>query len=107
MMDKLIDFSSVLETVKLYIVDNINHDIVNIETLIDNEKCYRVILETDKLLGELRVEHDEYAPFRFVIFEVYSVLYDNNDPIFLWYDNEKNNLADILNNIKRGLEFFL
>lgn len=107
-MNNQTDFSLVLEKVKTIINDMITNEMYldcKFDTLIDNEFCYRVIVEFDNCMGEIIVEEPYFAPYRYVGFQILSKLDTENEFIFVWYDDENSTVEEIVAHINEGMEF--
>lgn len=105
-MNNSIDICNVLKNVKealfeelsKYPIESYNQDIV-----INNDCCFRTIIEWEKCMGELIVEEAEFAPYRYISFNILSSITDEITPIFYWYDSQDDSLETIINKIKEGL----
>ena len=54
-------------------------------------------------MGELIIEEAEFAPYRYISFNILSSIIDEITPIFYWYDSENDSLETIINRIKEGV----
>lgn len=95
------DFQSVLRTAKSTFLSETQkyQSVCQKEVLIDNEECFRAIVEWEKCTGELLVERSDFAPFRYVSFNILSNKKDES--VFYYYDSEES-LEEIANKIKEG-----
>lgn len=69
------------------------------EVLIDNDECFRAIVEWEKCTGELFVERPDFAPYRFVRFCILSSA--NEKSVFCWNDSDETP-DEITEKIKAG-----
>ncbi|MBR1675053.1 MAG: hypothetical protein IJ703_08855 [Eubacterium sp.] len=105
-MSNSIDLYNVLKSAKealfeelsKYPIESYKQDIV-----IDNDCCFRTIIEWEKCMGELIIEEAEFAPYRYISFNILSSIIDEITPIFYWYDSENDSLETIINRIKEGV----
>lgn len=95
------DFQSVLKTAKSTFFSETQkyQSVCQKEVLIDNEACFRAIVEWKKCTGELLVERTEFAPYRYVSFNILSNKKDES--VFCYYDSEES-LEEIADKIKEG-----
>lgn len=105
-MSNKIEFFNVLKMVKetfteelaKYPAKSYKKDII-----IDTDHCFRVIIEWEKCIGELVVEEPEFAPYRYVNFNILSSTTDEITAIFSWSDSRNDSLKIIKDKIKEGL----
>ncbi len=76
----------------------------NIDVLINETNFYRVIIEFSNCIGEIIVNQPDFAPYRYVKFEIISSITPEYAQVFVWYDNETNTVEEILTNIQNGLK---
>ncbi|EFR94896.1 hypothetical protein MXK52_01355 [Listeria innocua] len=75
-------------------------------TIIKNEKDgYVVELDNDKCMAEIVVEEPTCAPYRYVSFEVVSVVDGEVKIIYSWYDDETNQWNDMEKELNKGIQF--
>jgi len=97
----------VLEAVKKYILEIEEKELYkkcNIEILIDSSDAYRVALQFDNCMGEIIVNQPDFAPYKHVKIEMLSSIDKEIKYIFVWHDNEKDTVEEILLNIKKGFD---
>ena len=58
---------ALFEELSKYPIESYNQDIV-----INNDCCFRTIIEWEKCMGELIIEEAEFAPYRYVSFNILS-----------------------------------
>ena len=90
--------NTLLEELAKYPIESYKLDII-----INDESCFRTIIEWKKCIGELIIEEAEYAPYRYIRFNILSSVTEEITPIFCWYDSERDSLETIINKIKEGL----
>ncbi|HEM2224809.1 TPA: hypothetical protein U0262_003028 [Listeria monocytogenes] len=75
-------------------------------TIIKNEKDgYVVELDNDKCMAEIVVEEPTYAPYRYISFEVVSLMDGKVKIIYSWYDDETSQWSDIEKELNKGIQF--
>ncbi|EAH0618798.1 hypothetical protein FDQ12_16020, partial [Listeria monocytogenes] len=75
-------------------------------TIIKNEKDgYVVELDNDTCMAEIVVEKPTYAPYRYVSFEVVSLIDGKVKIIYSWYDDETSQWSDIEKELNKGIQF--
>lgn len=89
---------TLFEELSKYPIESYHQDIV-----INNDYCFRTIIEWKKCMGELIIEEAEFAPYRYVSFNILSSITEEIMPIFYWYDSENDSLETIIDKIKEGL----
>lgn len=105
-MSNSIDFYNVLKNVKEALFEELSkysNESYNQDIVIDNDFCFRTIIEWEKCMGELIIEEAEFAPYRYVSFNVLSSITEGITPIFYWNDSEDDSLETIINRLKEGL----
>ncbi|MBP5696426.1 MAG: hypothetical protein J6X11_07255 [Treponema sp.] len=75
-----------------------------VEVIVDNEACYRAIIEWERCMGELLVERPDFAPYRYVSLNVSAIDSDGTSPVYCWYDSEGDSLEVIEEKIIEGIE---
>lgn len=99
------EFSVILDKVKLLVLNAIEiYDDCNFEILVNTDDLYRVIIEFNSCIGELIVNKPEFAPYRYVKFEVLSSIEKEIRYIYAWYDSEQEHIEGILTHIQEGLK---
>ena len=95
------DFQSVLKTAKSTFFSETQkyQNACQKEVLIDNEECFRAIVEWKKCTGELLVERSDFTPYRYVSFNILSI--EKDESVFCYYDSEES-LEEIADKIKEG-----
>ncbi len=75
----------------------------DIEVLIDNETSYRIIIKWKKCMGELLIDRPEFAPYRYVSFNILSTDTVGISSVYCWYDSEGDPLEIIEQKIIEGI----
>lgn len=75
----------------------------NKDIIIDNEKCFRVIIEWERCMGELIIEKPEFAPYRYANFNILSSVTDEITSVYRWCDSMNDSLEVIKNKIREGI----
>ena len=95
------DFQNVLRAAKSVFLNETQkyQNDCQTEVLIDNEECFRAIVEWEKCTGELLVERPDFAPYRFVRLCVLSSTEEKS--VFFWNDSDETP-DEITEKIKTG-----
>lgn len=79
---------------------------LKIEVLTDRSDSYRVIFDTENSMAELYIGEPDFAPYRYVSYEVAAVVEDKGACcVYWWYDDETCTLQDIIANLDKGIRF--
>ena len=87
---------------ELFILNNITVDIVT-DTLLN----YFIVFEKENYFAEIIVGKDEYAPYKFVYFDMIWVNDKIPEILYIWFDNEETTIQDIIENINKALDYFI
>lgn len=87
---------TLLDELLKYSVESYNKDVI-----IDNDNCFRAIIEWERCIGELIIEESEYVPYRYVSFNILSSVTEEIISIFCWYDSVNDSLEIIAKNKRR------
>ena len=105
---------STYQSVKSFVVKWINEnkeDIkdkdISISILRDDKSGFVVNFETDEVIAELIVEQPDFAPYRFVSFEVAAIEENRAKIVYSWYDNDNTFQQEIDDALKKGVEFII
>ena len=105
-MSNNIDLNIVLKSVRFTLTEELSKypiESYKQDIIINDNNCFRTIIEWEKCMGELLVEKAEFAPYRYVIFNIFSIITEEITPVFCWYDSENDSLETIIKKIKEGL----
>ncbi|MBC1483967.1 hypothetical protein HCJ52_13795 [Listeria sp. FSL L7-1485] len=104
--------NNIFNSIRLGIIAWLDSNIESIEendikvTIIKNEKDgYVVEFDNDICMAEIVVEEATYAPYRYVSFEVVSVVDSKVKIIYSWYDDDTSMLTDIEKELDKGIQF--
>lgn len=75
-----------------------------VEVIVDNESCYRIIIEWERCMGELLVERPDFAPYRYLSLQVVATDTADFSFVYCWYDSEGDSLEVIEEKIIEGIE---
>ncbi len=78
-----------------------------LEVVKDTKNCCRIIIEWKKCMGELLVDNPDFAPYRYVSFNIAAVDSTDTDAdsvVYCWLDSEGDSMEDIKQRIIMGLE---
>lgn len=76
----------------------------NVEVIVDDEACYRAIIEWERCMGELLVERPDFAPYRYLSLQVVATDTADFSFVYCWYDSEGDSLEVIEEKIIKGIE---
>lgn len=105
-MNEDVDFCSVLRLTKETLMCELlkySDVIYNKEIIIDNRECFRINIEWERCIGELIVEKQEFAPYRYVSFNILSSITDKLLSIFWWHDTANDSLEIVKEKIIEGV----
>ncbi len=75
------------------------------EVLRDDPDGLRIIWETKTHLAELIVSRGEYAPYRFVSFQILNILREPDQAlVYSYFDSVDSTMGEILTALDRGIE---
>lgn len=104
--------NNIFNSIRLGIIAWLDSNIESIEennikvTIIKNEKDgYVVEFDNDICMAEIVVEEATCAPYRYVSFEVVSIVDSKVKIIYSWYDDETSMLTDIEKELDKGIQF--
>ncbi len=66
-----------------------------------------VSFESDTSMAEIVVENPEFAPYRFVSFEIVTIEDSQAKIIYSWYDNEYTSENEIREELKKGIDYLI
>ena len=103
-------FVKVKEVVIQWIKDNeekfISKNIV-LEIVENNNERLYVILNFGACMAAIVVAEPDYAPYRFVSFEVVAMENGNSTLLYTWYDQEGNTIEEIIKNLDKSIDVAL
>lgn len=73
---------------------------VRADVVRSDEGGFRVFFESADKIGELMVARADFAPYRFVSFQI---LCTDETPVFCYYDSEASTISQILAQLDAGL----
>ena len=88
MMDRIQRVKTIVREWLLENSDVLEAHGVQTEMVADNEDYLRIILETTDGMGEIVVEDESFAPYRFFKIEVAQIVDDRAEIIMAWYDKD-------------------
>lgn len=94
-------FCDVLQSVQQWFDTAAYRRGIHADVLRCDEGGFRVIFESADKMGELVVAQPDFAPYRFVSFQVLST---DETPVFCYYDSESSTIREILDNLDAGLQ---
>lgn len=75
-----------------------------VDVLIDDINCFRAIIEWEKCIGEIIVDYPDFAPYRFISFNILASDSEEAKSIYYWLDKDGDSLDFIRAKICEGLE---
>ncbi len=87
---------------ELFRLNNITVDIVT-NTLLN----YFVVFEKENYFAEIIIGKEEYAPYKFIYFDMIGGENPPPKTLYTWFDNEKTTIQDIIENIDKALDYFV
>lgn len=103
---------NLFQSIKLFVatwIDKNKKDIeqknISVSILRDENTGLVVSFENDEVIAELVVEQPDFAPYRFVSFEVAAIENDQAKIIYSWYDDDNTSEKEIADGIMGGIEF--
>ena len=105
-----LSFMRVKETISNWLKSNekLENNNVPVQMLINNESLLRAVLIFGECLAEIRVvEKPEFAPFRFVCFEMMGIEHGEISAVHTWYDDENTTLDDIIKSLDKAVDLAL
>ena len=80
---------------------------VHLEEMANQESGYRIGLDFLNCIAEITVNQPEFAPYRFSSIQILSLKEELNEPIYVWYDKEGDDLTVIYNKLNDTIDFAL
>lgn len=97
--------SEIVESVKaLLFDDNNSRHKGKVEVLIDNNNCFRAFIDWDRCIGEIIVDNPDFAPYRYISFNILSSDLEVSKSIYYWIDKEGDSLDYIKKKVCEGLK---
>ncbi len=106
-MGDIIELKKIVRYVKDYLdnqLERYSDNCYRKDVVLDNDICYRVIIECGDRIAELLVEKPGFAPYRYVSFNVLACVNNEIKNQYCWYDCEDSSIVDIENGIADGLK---
>ena len=79
------------------------NEFISIETIMDENQVYRVILHINSYLAQIVVAEENYAPYNNIAFEVVGMENGKANMLYCWYDDKKDDLNTIIEHLDIGL----
>lgn len=103
-------FVKVKEVVTQWIKDNeekFKSENIVIEIVENNMERLYVILNFGECMAAIVVAEPDFAPYRFISFEVAAVENGISTMPYSWYDEEGNTIEEIIRNLDKAVDFAL
>lgn len=101
------DFQSVLTLAKETFFDQLSkypRESYKKDILLDDENCFRAILEMKNCMCELIVENGDFTPYRFVNFTIVPSDSDEINSVYCYHDSESETLENVKSCIQKGIK---
>lgn len=95
----------VIDTIQMWIrtVQEMYHDEIDVEFLVEHEDYLRYIIESANYLAELVVEPEGFHPHRYVSFVALDIRKDLLQEPYFYYDEKDSSVENILENLNKGI----
>lgn len=97
-------FEDVIKAVRSWTADVSGNYPISTEVLLDTDSAYRVILESKTCMGELLVCIPDFAPYRYVSFQILSI---GHGPVYTFFDDDSCSVLHIIKKLNAGLMMLL
>lgn len=68
---------------------------------------YFIVFEKENYFAEIIVGKEEYAPYKFIYFDMIGENDKIPEILYTWFDNEETTIQDIIENINKALDYFI
>lgn len=104
-MHQEINIESIIENVKIWIknVQTKYDNFIKIETITDEDKVYRAILNINSYMAQIVIDDQDFAPYNHIAFEIVGMENGKANMIYCWYDNGENDINTIIEHLDIGL----
>lgn len=104
-MGNKINIELIIKNVKMWVkkIQFQYNEFVNVETIMDENKVYRVILHINSYLAQIVVAEENYAPYNNIAFEIVGMENDKANMLYCWYDDKKDDISTIIEHLDIGL----
>ena len=76
----------------------------NVDILIDDTNCFRAIIDWERCIGEIIVDNPDFAPYRFISFNILASDSEESKSIYYWLDKDGDSIDYIRTKICEGLK---
>lgn len=80
---------------------------LSVELISDTPEIYSVVFDTKNCMAQVIVHEPQFAPYRNVFFQVFSIAGKSDQPVFTWFDCNEDGIKSIIKNLQLGIEFAL
>lgn len=78
---------------------------IDVEEVNNNSDSYSVVFDLDNCMAEIDVNQPDFAPYRYVAFEVVAIVDDTSQLIYSWYDDDSTGIEEILFQLNKGIKY--
>lgn len=78
---------------------------VIVEVVKNNIDGYSVVFDLNNCMAKIDINHPDFAPYRYVSFEVVAIVDNVSKLIYSWYDDDSTNIGEILFQLNKGIKY--
>lgn len=78
---------------------------INVEVVHNNRDSYSGVFDFNNCMAEIDINQPDFAPYRYVSFEVVAIVDNVSKLIYSWYDDESTNIEEILFQLNKGIKY--
>jgi len=108
MNSSVILFNKIKTEIIKWVEDHISRfteEKIDVKEVNNNSDSYSVVFDFDNCMAEIDVNQPEFAPYRYVSFEVVAVVDNTSKLIYSWYDNDSTGIEEILFQLSKGIKY--
>lgn len=101
-------FDKIRTEIIKWIEDNISRfeeERINVEVVNNNRDNYSVVFDFNNCMAEININQPDFAPYRYVSFEVVAIVDNESKLIYSWYDDDNTNIEEIIFQLNKGIEY--
>ena len=78
---------------------------INLEVVNNNRYSYSVIFDFNNCMVEIDINQPDFAPYRYVSFEMVAIVDETPKLVYSWYDDDNTNIDEILFQLNKGIKY--
>lgn len=78
---------------------------LSIDRIKNKPDIFLVYIFLKECAAQVIVNDPEWAPYRYVGFEVFSILDKKAELVFTWYDSDKDDVDSVIQQLQSGIEY--